>query len=177
MGVRAAAGWPAACAAAAAGRTQQRNRIRARCACHTSHAGLSSSARTSFTLDILAPGAAVSDGAGGASESLACVNVAEPLSCSWSGVQDELSGVRSLEWAIGTAPFASNAPPDVQPFTSLSPRSLGSACTAAAVNASVGTQVHCILRVVDRAGMETIVSSRGARLVEPTCNEPFVCVA
>ena len=49
--------------------------------------------------------------------------------------------------------------------------------SAVPVNASVGSFVYCTLRLVDAAGMATVVSSDGARLVEPGCGENFGCVS
>lgn len=137
-----------------------------------SHAGLSTASLARFVADLVPPSATVMDG--GEASDLACISHADPVTCSWRDAVDALSGLARVEWAVGTWRLGS----DLRGFVpSASAAAASSGVTAAPVNASVGSFVYCTLRLVDAAGMATVVSSDGARLVEPGCGENFGCVS
>ena len=70
----------------------------------TSHAGLASEVSARFIADLLPPSVAViADGPTVVADA-GCASSAEAVTCSWAGVRDDLSGVASIEWALGTQP-------------------------------------------------------------------------
>lgn len=138
----------------------------------TSGAGLFASASVAFTADLESPTiAAVWDGE---ILDVACANSLDPYTCSWKGLSDAMSGLISIEWGVGTAPYAT----DLYPFTANTNVTMGSGrTTGPLVGVSTGSTVYCTVRATDRAGGQSLRSSNGARILEPTCAEPFVCLS
>ena len=147
----------------------------------TSHAGLTSdsSASVAFGVDLTAPTITALHDGSATPVDLTCQPAQSAPGCTWSGVNDQESGLRSLEWAMGTIAFAS----DVQNFTSVA----STASTAALGRwnpdeesthrgVSVGTTLYCTLRVTNGAGVVATISSDGVRLLESRCGSlPASC--
>jgi len=98
-----------------------------------------------------------------------------PATLTWSGLADTGSGIASVEWAIGSAPLAS----DVKPFGFVSMEDAGSVPRTWS-GGSVSPTMHTIyntLRVSDRAGNTVFGTSSGVRIVPDGGSDHFVCVA
>ena len=139
----------------------------------TSHAGLSTTAEAKLVLDAIPPSLArVFSGEQG---DVACRRAGLPATLTWSGLADAGSGIASVEWAIGSAPLAS----DVKPFGPISIEDAGSVPRTWG-GGSVSPAMHTIyntLRVSDRAGNSVFGTSSGVRIVPDGGSDHFVCVA
>ena len=109
------------------------------------------------------------------------------LGCTVVGAGDDVSGLTSVEWGVGTLPGTD----DVIEFDSLlapllaSPRNDTERMPTVSVTGrdllttfpALGTVVYCTVRLRNQAGLVTLASSDGTRLLETTdCTEPFTCV-
>jgi len=145
----------------------------------TSHAGIVSDiTSTTVTADLTPPHiVGVSDGAGRAETDLSCVNAFAVLGCSWAAVDDETSGIKALEWALGSMPLGS----DLQPFAHISTsvtsitNDVSSATTSATIVDSDPLSAFCTIRATNGAGHVTVASSDGAQVIKE-CNTSFVCL-
>jgi hypothetical protein len=138
-----------------------------------SHAGLEAQASAPFIADLEPPTIdAVWDGD---TLDLACANSADPYVCSWEGLSDAMAGLARVEWGIGSEPLMA----DLYNFTATKSFTTGSAATRGAPlsNLTAGTMVYCTVRATDRAGLHALRSSNGARLIDQSCADPFVCMA
>ena len=148
----------------------------------TSHAGLVGTANQSFVIDRTPPSVGLLRDGADTPTDLACLPVDAKPGCTWVGVADPESGIRYLEWAIGSAPHGF----DVQSFTmvdlvSTVENGRRTAVTtfaemAASAGLGAGATVYCTLRVTNGAGAVTIASSDGAQLVDVPCDAgPIMC--
>ena len=140
----------------------------------TSNAGLAGEAEARVTVDLTPPVTGVLvDGLGALD--LSCAATSEPLTCAWDRASDDVSGLRSVEWALGTAPLGE----DVQPFASLpvTSSSAQAATVPAALGLLAGATVYCTVRSTNRVGLASVITSDGAKLVDAAaCTEPFHCL-
>jgi hypothetical protein len=138
----------------------------------TSNAGTNSTSHTAVVMDKTPPNVdLVIDGANSPVD-LSCVPSASVPGCTWSGISDDESEVQTVEWAVGTQPLYS----DVQPFSSVS---VGTTYASMDEAPELGADVYlfCTLRVTNSAGLNTTLSSDGARLVDAQCTDelPITC--
>jgi hypothetical protein len=139
----------------------------------TSLAGMSRQVAASFTADLTPPiPGGVVDGFGLDAHDVSCVATSEPLACAWDPAADDVSGLLSVEWAVGTTPLSD----DVQPFMQAGTTVLH-AKAAKKPDLPVGTTVYCTVRSTNRAGLASTASSDGAKLVDAdSCADPYVCL-
>jgi hypothetical protein len=99
----------------------------------------------------------VSDGPGADVDNQASATTVE---ANWTGFTDPETGIVGYEWAIGTAPGAS----DVQPFTGV-----GTATTASAsgFNLQSGSTYFVVVRATNGAGLTSQAASDGVMVVVP----------
>jgi len=140
----------------------------------TSHAGLESLAAVAELLVDLTPPEAVSVRNGPTGRSMSCATGDSAPACSWSVVDDDESGIVSLEWALGSSPFLT----DLRPFASvpiLAAQAVAQDETIPAPDADV-TNMYCVVRATNGAGLVTLATSRGVRIL-PVCSsgEPVFC--
>jgi hypothetical protein len=132
-----------------------------------SHAGLAGHLVTSadFIVDRTMPTVGtLLDGADSPVD-LTCLPTPAAPGCTWTGVHDDESGIRTLEWALGTAPNAT----DVQNYTEVPWQAKTAALLGPVTTLSVGSSLYCSLRVTNGAGGVMTHTSNGAKLVEATC--------
>jgi len=138
----------------------------------TSRAGLTTSADAKLALDSTPPSIGVVFT--GNLTDVPCRRADLPASLSWTGVTDETSGLASIEWALGTSPFAA----DVKPFGRISITEAGFIVRSwnHPSTFAVGQIIYSTLRVSDLAGNTASKSSTGVRILPATCEEDFVCM-
>ena len=143
----------------------------------TGYSGLTSSATTPFSVDLSPPVAGTVYGGARPRSASACQAVSEPLRISWTGFQDAQSGLRSIEWALGTSENGT----DLKPYESLHPDLDGSEVlewhdTPALLAAQAeGRTVFASLRVTNNAGDVTTGHSTGLSLSAGNCRAPVQC--
>ena len=139
-----------------------------------SHSGRETTATARFTADMSPPYVGfVHDGFD--AYDAGCAAADEPIRCAWRQVTDVTSGIAKVEWGVGTSPLAT----DLIPFAA--GRAASAANGTAALPQSgvtgVGSRVYCTVRATNGAGLVTVASSNGVRLVEPSCDAPpTLCV-
>ena len=135
--------------------------------------GYSSTSSARFVVDTMPPstGAVFSSAVGDAP----CHAIGRAMAVTWAGLYDTLSGVRSVQWAVGT----SATEDDVKPFADVGTGSGNVArywVPAAGILRPYMTVYHT-LRVTDGAGMERTVSSAAIHIVPSNCTASFACLA
>ena len=126
-----------------------------------------------FALDITPPTISeVLDG-GATPVDLSCLPQLALPGCTWRQVLDDESGIRSLEFAIGSTPNGT----DVHGFQEVPWRSSSATSTQAAKGLPAGSIIFCTVRVTNGAGAVVLRSSNGARLINSTCESdlPATC--
>ena len=94
---------------------------------------------------------------------VACVAHWQPLVLSWERPEDDVSGIATCAWALGTRPCSA----DLRPWERL-PNWLATQLKAALPNSTLwtpGTIVFASLRCFDRAGNAKTTTSNGVRVV------------
>ena len=137
----------------------------------TSHAGLMGEVEAFVTLDESAPTAAVvRDGLGPLDAT--CRGGSLPHVCSWTLTYPSAAQppIVHVEWALGTARFAS----DIRRFERLGPLTTSSQAPS---TSKPGSMVFCTLRVTNAVNRSSIASSDGALILDTdTCAAPFACM-
>jgi len=136
----------------------------------TSHAGLSSTASTSFTVDRTP--AVISGVYNGPMRNVACQEVLEPLRVSWESVMDAGSGVHSVEWSLGFQPMTDNILPKTHVLNNTAARVF----TDDTGLLQPGMVVYSTLTITNGARMKSVAAVQPVRLVEPDCTNSFVCL-
>ena len=100
-----------------------------------------------------------------------CHRAADPLPVGWHGIADSVSGVHSVELALGQARLAD----DLVPFALASedgsvPRFFAN------VSSFAGRVVYATVRVRNHAGASSTQSSWGVRIVEDQCAGKYICL-
>ena len=103
-----------------------------------------------------------------------CLHAEQPLEVSWDGFSDPVSGVATVQWALGTQAGGS----DVMPFRPVEGKARGYASiepSALNVSLDVGSTLFSTIRVRNRAGLETSGVSSGVAIVRRDCDTSAIC--
>ena len=135
-----------------------------------SHSGLSANAFTVLTADHEAP--LVGQIFTGDGQLISCQQSAKPLSLSLDGgFEDEVSGLGSFEWGIGSEAGGD----DLKPFGPIS-SAVGETSSWTGDALIPGAVAYSTLRVSDRAGNVAIVTAPPVRILESSCSSQYSCL-
>ena len=137
----------------------------------TNRAGLASNATTTFMIDRTPP--QIGNLYNAEQRTTACQAISEPIQISWEQIEDPESGIRSIDWGVGLAPYSS----DLMPWRRVDGDDGSVARTwDASANLAPGSVIYSTLRVSNGAGDVISFLASPVRLVASTCSASYMCL-